>query len=72
MLAAIPADLKPRVFLSSGENDTYMLAHARMLLPLLDEAGIEHAEAFGPGGHDYPTWLGNFPAYFRWLEEGWE
>jgi enterochelin esterase-like enzyme len=71
MLKTIPEDLKPRVFLNSGEDDTYMLQQARLLIPLLDEAGIEHAEIFGPGGHDGDTWLSNFPAYFRWLEAGW-
>jgi enterochelin esterase family protein len=72
MLAAIPEELKPRLFLNSGEQDTYMLQQARLLLPLLDEGGIAHTEVFGPGGHDSATWLGNFPAYFRWLEEGWK
>lgn len=72
MLAALPPNLKPRVFLGSGEGDTYMLGQAQLLIPLLDEARIEHSQAFIPGGHDYFTWLSTFPAYFRWLEAGWE
>jgi enterochelin esterase-like enzyme len=72
MLHAIPPEQKPRVFLNSGESDTYMLQHAQMLIPLLDESGIEHTEIFSPGDHSYEYWLSNFPAYFRWLARDWK
>jgi enterochelin esterase-like enzyme len=71
-LQAIPADLKPRVFFNSGEQDTYMLQQAKALIPLLDKYGIQHTEIFSPGGHNYNYWLGNFPAYFKWLAEDWK
>jgi enterochelin esterase-like enzyme len=70
-LAAIPVEEKPRVFINVGESDTYMLERAKALLPLLDEAGIAHAEIFSPGGHSGDYWVGNFPAYFRWLASEW-
>jgi enterochelin esterase-like enzyme len=70
-LQAIPANMKPRVFLNSGESDTYMLQQAKALIPLLDKYGIEHTEIFSPGGHSGSYWLSNFPAYFRWLAEDW-
>ncbi len=70
-LRVIPPGLKPRVFLNSGAGDTFMLQQAKLLIPLLDEAGIAHTDVFGPGGHDYATWTANFPAYFRWLSEDW-
>lgn len=71
-LAAIPEASKPRIFLNSGKQDTYMLQQARALIPLLDRYGVEHTEVFEPGGHDYRTWLSNFPAYLLWLAEDWK
>ncbi|MGB7539641.1 MAG: alpha/beta hydrolase-fold protein [Anaerolineales bacterium] len=70
-LAAIPAEKKPRVFINVGENDTYMLGRAKVLIPLLDEAGIAHTEIFSPGGHSGDYWIGNFAEYFRWLSLDW-
>lgn len=70
-LAAIPEGMTPRVFLNVGENDTYMLRRAKVLIPLLEEAGIAHAEIFSPGGHSGDYWIGNFPDYFRWLSVDW-
>jgi enterochelin esterase-like enzyme len=70
-LAAIPAGMAPRVFLNVGENDVYMLTRARVLIPLLDEAGIAHTEIISPGGHSGDYWIGNFPEYFRWLSVEW-
>jgi len=71
-LQAIPEDLKPRLFLNSGEQDTYMLQQAQALIPLLDKYGIQHAEIFSAGGHDDGYWLSNFPDYLKWLAEDWE
>jgi enterochelin esterase-like enzyme len=71
-LQAIPADLKPRIFLNSGEGDTYMAQQAKALIPYLDKYKIQHTESFSPGGHNYAYWLTNFPAYFHWLEEDWK
>lgn len=71
-LEVIPEESRPRLFLNSGEQDAYMLRQARALIPLLDRYGIEHAEIFSPGGHDYRYWLSNFPSYLRWLAEDWE
>jgi enterochelin esterase-like enzyme len=71
LLADIPEDFRPRLFLNSGEDDAYMFQQAQALIPLLDEAGIAHTEVFGPGGHSGAYWLSNFPAYFRWLAEDW-
>ncbi len=70
-LAAMPNNLKPRIFLNSGEQDTYMLQQAKALIPLLDKYGIEHAEIFSTGGHAGNYWLSNFPVFFRWLAEVW-
>jgi enterochelin esterase-like enzyme len=70
-LAAIPAKERPRVFLCAGESDTYMFERARVMIPLLDEAGIAHNEIFSPGGHTGEYWTNNFPAYFRWLASDW-
>jgi enterochelin esterase-like enzyme len=71
-LAAIPAELRPRVFINCGAKDTYMTERAKALLPILDAAGIAHMEIFGPGGHDFETWQANFPAFLRWTALDWE
>ena len=70
-LEALPSDMKPRLFLNTGEDDTYMYRQALALIPLLDEYGIEHTEIFGPGRHAGDYWLSNFPAYLPWLAEDW-
>jgi S-formylglutathione hydrolase FrmB len=70
-LAAIPDAIRPRLFINYGEQDTYMLARARVLTALLDEAGIEHTDIFSPGNHSGTYWLTNFPAYFRWIAQDW-
>ncbi|MGA2488727.1 MAG: alpha/beta hydrolase-fold protein [Anaerolineales bacterium] len=71
-LQAIPANLKPHVFLNSGEQDTYMLQQAKALIPYLDKYNIQHTEIFSPGDHSYSYWVTNFPAYFHWLAEDWK
>ncbi len=70
-LAAIPAVKRPRVFINVGESDTYMLERAKILIPILDEAGIPHEEIFNPGKHSGDYWISNFAAYFRWLSVEW-
>lgn len=62
---------RPRIFLNSGESDTYMLVRAQELIALLDEAEIEHSEIFNAGDHTYAYWLSNFPTYFRWWAQSW-
>ncbi len=71
-LANIPKGLKPRVFLNSGEQDTFMLQQAKALIPILDKYGIEHQQIFSAGGHSTRYWLSNFPDYYRWLAKDWE
>jgi enterochelin esterase family protein len=70
-LSAMALEERPRVFLNSGEQDTLMLERARVMVALLDGAGLESTLITGPGGHSYEYWLANFPAYLRWLAEGW-
>jgi enterochelin esterase family protein len=70
-LAAIPEGMKPRVFINVGEGDTYMYDRARILIPILDDYGIAHAEIFSPGGHSGEYWVSNFAEYFRFLSMDW-
>lgn len=70
-LTAIPEELEPRVFLNSGEQDTWMIQQAKALIPILDKYGIKHAEVFTEGGHSGAYWLSNFPTYYHWLAEDW-
>jgi len=70
-LDVISESERPRVFLNCGENDTYMLVRAQIMITLLDEAGNEHTEIFNAGNHTYAYWLSNFPAYLRWIAQDW-
>ncbi len=70
-LDEIPKAIRPRVFLNVGNSDGYMLQRAQALIPILDAEGIYHVDVFSPGGHNYAYWLGNFPAYFRFLARDW-
>lgn len=71
-LMALPPRQRPRFFLNSGENDTYMLARAQALILLLDRHMIRHAESFSAGGHSTSYWLSNFNVYLPWLAEDWQ
>jgi enterochelin esterase-like enzyme len=71
-LKAIPAGNKPRVFLNTGEGDPFMLERARVMVSVLDQAGIESSLVVGEGGHTYSYWISNLPAYFTWLAEDWQ
>jgi len=70
-LSAISEANQPRVFLNCGEGDVYMLERARVPIGLLDEVRIEHVEIFSAGNHAYAYWLQSFPAFSRWLAQGW-
>jgi enterochelin esterase-like enzyme len=70
-LQAIPSNLKPRIFLNDGDQDTYMQQQAKALIPYLDKYKIPHMEVFTPGTHSNTYWLTNFPEYFRWLSKDW-
>jgi enterochelin esterase-like enzyme len=71
-LEALPPDSKPRVFLNSGEGDPYMLERARVMVSMLDQAGIESRLVVGDGAHTYAYWISNLPEYFTWLSEDWK
>jgi enterochelin esterase-like enzyme len=70
-LAAIPADLRPRVFFNCGFSDDYMLARAKVLIAMLDEFHIPHAEIFIEGNHSYAYWSGQLREYFLWMAKDW-
>jgi enterochelin esterase-like enzyme len=70
-LQAIPSNLKPRIFLNDGDQDTYMQQQAKALIPYLDKYKLPHTEVFTPGNHSNAYWLTNFPVFFHWLAQGW-
>jgi len=70
-LDAIPARQRPRVFLNTGFGDPHMLDRAQVMISILDEYGMEHAEIFTDGAHNYGYWSTNFRAYLEWLVEPW-
>jgi enterochelin esterase-like enzyme len=71
-LAAMPAALKPRVFLNCGSEDTLMLKRAEAMASLLYENDISHVLHIGPGDHSYTYWVSMFPTYLDWLSEDWQ
>jgi enterochelin esterase-like enzyme len=70
-LAALPDEASPRFFFNTGFEDASMLERAKVMIALLDEAGISHKEIFSTGQHTYAYWVSNFPAYFEWAAEDW-
>ncbi len=70
-LAAMKPENTPRVFLNSGFDDPFMQDAARVMMSLLDEAGIRHVHIFTDGGHNYAYWAMYLPAYFHWIALDW-
>jgi hypothetical protein len=52
-LGAIGSEDRIRVFLNCGEGDLLMLDRARVMMAVLDEAGIEATAVFSAGQHTY-------------------
>ncbi len=70
-LEALPAGNQPRVFLNTGEQDSYLLERARVMAGILEHAGIETTLIVSEGDHNYSYWISNFPAYLSWLAKDW-
>jgi enterochelin esterase-like enzyme len=70
-LAQMNDSNRTRVFLNSGEQDSYMLERAREMKSILDQAGVENELYVDQGGHHYKYWIPNFGRYLTWLEKGW-
>ena len=62
---------RTRVFLNSGEQDSYMLERAREMKSLLDESGVQNELYVDQGGHHYKYWIPNFERYLTWLAREW-
>jgi enterochelin esterase-like enzyme len=62
---------RTRVFMNSGEQDSYMLERAREMKSILDRAGVENELYIDQGGHHYCYWIPNFEKYLTWLAEDW-
>jgi enterochelin esterase-like enzyme len=70
-LAAMTAANRTRVFMDTGDEDTFMLDRARVMKSILDEAGVQNQLHVGHGGHNYDYWVSNFAMYLRWLTKDW-
>jgi enterochelin esterase-like enzyme len=70
-LAALPAYRQPRFFLNTGFQDPLMLERAEVLAGQATDAGLEVQTVFEQGDHSYTYWVSSFPAYLRWLAQGW-
>jgi len=70
-LAQMDNSNRTRVFMNSGEQDTYMLERAREMKPILDQAGVENELYVDQGGHNYRYWISNFERYLTWLAKDW-
>jgi len=70
-LAEMDNSNRTRVFLNSGEQDSYMLERAQEMKSILDESGVENELYVDQGGHDYKYWIPNFERYLTWLAKDW-
>ncbi|MEW5829798.1 MAG: alpha/beta hydrolase-fold protein [Chloroflexota bacterium] len=69
-LAALPSDLRLRVFLDIGDNDTGA-AEALRLESQLAQFGVEHEWHFYLGAHIEAYWRAHVEEYLRWYAAAW-
>jgi len=69
-LAAIPPDLRLRLFLDIGDNDTGA-SEALRLESRLARYGVEHEWHFYLGAHTEAYWQAHVEEYLRWYAELW-
>ncbi|PKN95412.1 MAG: hypothetical protein CVU44_01640 [Chloroflexi bacterium HGW-Chloroflexi-6] len=71
-LEQMQPELKPRVFLNCGTQDSLMLKRAEIMAGLLYDHQVSHVLHIGQGEHSYNYWVTMFPTYLRWLAEDWQ
>lgn len=71
-LQGFSPEMRPRVFLNTGEQDPLMLERAKAMIALLEPENIEATTLFSPGDHSYSYWASNLPTFYRWLAVEWE
>jgi enterochelin esterase-like enzyme len=65
MLASIPPDQYPRMYLDIGYSDPYR-APAAAFEELLNHSSIPHEWYLNVGGHDEAYWSAHTPEYLAW------
>jgi enterochelin esterase-like enzyme len=69
-LANIPPDLRPRVFMDIGDNDTE-LTMASQVESQFNNFGLTHEWHLYSGAHTEEYWSAHVDEYIRWYAEGW-
>ena len=67
---AIPEDLRPRVWIDIGDQDS-LRASVLELTELLDDLGYEYQWTSGPGDHLAEYWSSHLEAYLAWYGRFW-
>jgi enterochelin esterase-like enzyme len=70
MLAPIPPESWPNIFMDMGENDQELGFNSQFEDTLI-EMGIPHEWHLYPGAHDEAYWGAHVEEYLRWYASVW-
>ncbi len=71
-LEAMPAKLRPRIWLDIGEKDQQAIMNSVLWFEeMLTEMNIAHQWHLFPGNHDEAYWSSHLELYLRWYSENW-
>ena len=67
LLAAVPADRSPRLYIGCGTEDA-LLEDNRLLVTAAEQAGHTPRTSFVPGEHEWGLWDAEIQQVLQWLE----
>jgi enterochelin esterase-like enzyme len=69
-LEKIPADRRPRLWLDTGDLDTYLSA-TKQFVELVEKYGLPHEWHLNSGAHNEEYWAAHVEEYLRWYAADW-
>lgn len=69
-LENIPAGERPRLYLDTGERDTYISA-TQQFVALVEKFHLDHEWHLNPGTHNEEYWGAHIEEYLRWYTAEW-
>lgn len=71
LIDAFPADVRPRVFMDTGDGDNGVMASIPGWASTLAENNIQFVLNIGSGSHSFQYWMSNMEMYLRWWAKNW-
>ncbi len=69
-LEKIPVDRRPRLWLDTGDLDTYLSA-TKQFVELVEKYGLPHEWHLNSGAHNEEYWAAHVEEYLRWYAADW-